>query len=100
MGQESTDELVGLPKTGELVDTTTAIKLREQEGIAIDCLKKHREGLRSLASLPGVEADNLAVIYRVSRNALKILQWTFTCAYVPWAQIRSRSQLLRDDSGS
>lgn len=45
-------------------------KLREQEKIAIDYLKEHREDLRFLASFPGVEALNLGLVYRVGLNDL------------------------------
>ena len=45
-------------------------KLREQEKIAIDYMKEHREALRFLASFPGVEAHNLGLVYRVGPNDL------------------------------
>ena len=43
-------------------------KLREQEKIAIDYMREHREDLRSLASYPGVEALNLGLVYEVKQN--------------------------------
>ena len=43
-------------------------KLREQEKIAIDYMREHREDLRYLASFPGVEALNLGLVYRVTPN--------------------------------
>lgn len=51
-----------------LLDERKIIKLREQEKIAIDYMKKHREELRSLAAFPGVEALNLGLVYRIAPN--------------------------------
>ena len=47
-------------------------KLREQEKIAIDYMKEHREDLRFLANFPGVEALNLGLVYRVTPNTLGV----------------------------
>jgi len=47
-------------------------KLREQERIAIDYMKEHREDLRLLAGFPGVEALNLGLVYRVAQNDLGV----------------------------
>lgn len=44
--------------------------LREQERIAVNYLREHRDELRALASFPGVEALNLGLVYRVGPNAL------------------------------
>jgi hypothetical protein len=51
-----------------LLDDRTNINLREQEKIAIDYLREHREELRLLATFPGVEALNLGLVYRVTPN--------------------------------
>jgi hypothetical protein len=48
------------------------IRPREQEKIAIDYMKEHREDLRFLASFPGVEALNLGLVYRVTPDALGV----------------------------
>ena len=44
--------------------------LREQEAIAVNYLREHRDELRALASFPGVEALNLGLVYRVGPNQL------------------------------
>lgn len=44
--------------------------LREQEEIAANYLREHRNELRALASFPGVEALNLGLVYRVGPNQL------------------------------
>lgn len=51
-----------------LLDDRKTIKLREQEQISIDCMREHREELRSLATFPGVEALNLGLVYRITPN--------------------------------
>lgn len=52
-----------------LLDERKIIKLREQEKIAIDYMKKRRAELRSLATFPGVEAVNLGLAYCIAPNA-------------------------------
>lgn len=44
-------------------------KLPEQEKIATEYLREHREELNALAHFPGVEAVNLGLVYRVPPNA-------------------------------
>jgi|SRR5580692_5487364 hypothetical protein len=51
-----------------LLGNSNVSKLSEQEAIAIDYMKAHREELRGLAAFPGVDALNLALIYRVQPN--------------------------------
>jgi hypothetical protein len=51
-----------------LLDDRESIKLPEQEKIAIDYMREHREELRLLATFPGVEALNLGLVYRVTPN--------------------------------
>lgn len=51
-----------------LLSDEKTIKLREQEKIAIDYMREHREELRSLASFPGVEVLNLGLVYCVTSN--------------------------------
>lgn len=51
-----------------LLDDRSGINLGEQEKIAIEYLKEHREELRLLATFPGVDALNLGLVYRVTLN--------------------------------
>ena len=50
-----------------LGDADTAT-LRQQEEIAVNYLREHRDELRRLACFPGVEALNLGLVYRVGPN--------------------------------
>lgn len=52
-----------------LLGDSEAINLPEQEKMAIEYLKQHRDILRNLAQYPGVEAVNLGLVYRLPRDA-------------------------------
>jgi hypothetical protein len=55
-----------------LLSDGTTIKLSEQEKIAIDYMKEHREDLRFLASFSGVEALNLGLVFQVNQDVLGV----------------------------
>ncbi|HEV2324989.1 MAG TPA: hypothetical protein VGS10_13650 [Terracidiphilus sp.] len=55
-----------------LLGDAQSLRLPEQEKIAIDYLKEHREELRALGNFPGVEALNLGFQYRAPSRAIGV----------------------------
>lgn len=55
-----------------LLGDARTTRIPEQEKIAIEYLRAHREELRSLADFPGVEALILGFVYRISPPATGI----------------------------